>query len=147
MAKYLAAVTASSTNERATMDKYYAIAQQYDTKAEQYDLDGVGGQLYKGRLMFAKAPGLAAIAYIEKAVDLQPDFAPPRKILAQCYLALRPPDEDKALAQYRKAVAAQPNDISLLRAAIPLLMKKYSKQNEQESMPGIVEAGVGALAQ
>jgi tetratricopeptide (TPR) repeat protein len=126
---------ARSSSNKADQDKYWALAEKYVQQAESRDLDGVKGQLYRGRLQLAKGGELAAAAVqtLEQAVAARQDFSMGHTFLGEAYANQTPPRNDAAIEQFRTAIQQKPDNLAALCAAIVLLVEKQDRASLDEA--------------
>src|SRR5262249_35681985 len=117
----------------AARKKYWDIAQNYVRRAEENNLDGVNGKLYRGRYELLTSNGAKGLQLVEQVVGQRPDYAPAHAVLGQAYLIQNPPRLDSAIDEFRQAVHLVPNNLGLIRTTIDLLMRRRDPASMQEA--------------
>ncbi len=126
---------ARAAKDQAEADKYWAQAERYVQQAESRDLDGVKGQMYRGRLQLAKGGDLAAAAVqtLEQAVAARQDTSMGHTFLGEAYMSQKTPRTDAAIEQFRTAIQQKPDNLAALRSAIMLLVDKGDPTSLKEA--------------
>jgi tetratricopeptide (TPR) repeat protein len=126
---------AKAAKDQGEADKYWAQAERYVQQAESRDLDGVKGQLYRGRLQLAKGGDLAAAAVqtLEQGVAARQDTSMGHTFLGEAYMSQKTPRTDAAIDQFRTAIQQKPDNLAALRSAVVLLVDKGDPTSLKEA--------------
>ena len=93
--------------------------------------DDVNLVAIKGAVLFQQGDLEGAEKALEQAVTMEPAFLKPREDLGALYLARNEPD--KAIAQFRKAIAIDPENASTVRR-LTVALEKAGKEEEAEQV-------------
>lgn len=128
-----ASAAATGAAGAETKARYWKVLDEAVQQAEIRDIDGTKGKLFRGRLQLVKSGGREGLALVEQAVAARPDYAPGRSILAQAYYAQQPPRVEDALAEFRRALQLVPNDVTLVRSNLAMLLRQPTAKNMEEA--------------
>ncbi len=118
--------------------KYWDIAQTYVQKAQRYNLDGVDGKLYAGRLQCAQGNTRDGLQTLEQAMTLRPDYSIGRTILGQAYMSVQ--RNSDAVDQFRQAIQEKPDNLPALKSMIYILTDKGDTGSLQQAATYLKQA-------